>query len=124
MIVSLDEKPNPKHTAVTIVDVQNDCCSPGGYMHRKGHSLDMVQEMLLSMQRLLRAAENARVPRIFFQTNYATSFNWYLSPVWLDRAQRANRRGATLTTRFVRKGRGAWSSSKASGRRTAQTRSR
>lgn len=93
MIVDLGDKLNPKHCAVIIIDVQNDFCSPGGYMDREGQPLDMINEMLPNIQRLLAAAERANVPRIFFQANYGTPFNWYLSPAWLDRARRVNSEG-------------------------------
>lgn len=96
MLMSLERKLDPSHTALLVVDVQNDFCSPGGYMHREGHPLDMVKRMLPNMRKLVGEARRIGIPRIFFQANYATSFNWYLSPVWLDRARRANPEGGHI----------------------------
>lgn len=94
--VDFEWKVAPKRTAVLVVDVQNDFCSPDGYMDREGHELRMVKEMLPRLRSFLGGAEQAGVPAIYFQANYASSGNWYLSPVWLDRAARVNRAGGHI----------------------------
>ena len=93
-------------TAVIVIDVQNDFCSPGGYMHQESHPLDMVQEMLPNLKAFLAGAKEAGVPRIFFQANYATDYNWYLSPVWLERARRSNPKGGHIDYAVCEEG--AW----------------
>ena len=106
MIVSLEDKLRPEHTAIIVVDVQHDFCSHGGYMHQEGHPLDMVEAMLPKMEMLLGEARRIGVPRIFLQAQYATSSNWYLSQVWLDRARRANPRGGHIKYPVCQEG--AW----------------
>lgn len=102
----LRDKLDPRRSAVIVIDVQNDFCSPDGYMHREGHPLGMVGGMIPNLQALLRGAALAGVPRIFFQANYATKFNWYLSPVWLERARRSNPQGGHLDYAVCEEG--AW----------------
>jgi ureidoacrylate peracid hydrolase len=102
----LTQRLDPFRTAVIVIDVQNDFCSPGGYMDREGHPLHLVQEMLPNLKALLDGAKEARVPRIFFQANYATQYNWYLSPVWLERARRSNPNGGHVDYAVCEEG--AW----------------
>lgn len=86
----------PERTALVVVDVQNDFCSPGGYMDREGADLGMVKAMLPRLRAFLEGAEQAGVPTIFFQANYASPGDWYMSPTWLDRAARANPAGGHI----------------------------
>lgn len=95
-MLNLVQKIDPRHTALIVVDVQHDFCSPGGYMDQEGLPLSMVKGMLPNLQSLVSGAAQAGVPRIFFQSNYATTANWYLSPAWLDRARRSNPRGGHI----------------------------
>jgi ureidoacrylate peracid hydrolase len=39
MLSTLREKVDPKHSALILVDVQNDFCADGGAMHREGRDL-------------------------------------------------------------------------------------
>ncbi|MPZ51867.1 MAG: isochorismatase family protein [Acidimicrobiia bacterium] len=84
---------DPAKTAIIVIDVQNDFCSSGGYMHREGHPLEMVEDAIPAIKDLLVGGAAAGVPRIFFQANYATKYNWYLSSAFLDRARRSNPQG-------------------------------
>lgn len=54
---TLEEIAAPKHTAVLIVDPQNDFCAPGGLFHRYGYNIEPIQEML---PRLITFVEDAR----------------------------------------------------------------
>src|SRR5690606_27664368 len=61
--------------------------------------------------RLKRFLENCRevgMRIIFIQSIYGTEPNWYLSPVWLDRAGRIWKKGAH--TRYRVCGKGEWGS--------------
>lgn len=65
----LRDKVRPEHTAVLVVDLQHDFCSPGGYMDREGRDLAMVQAALPTVYSFLDVVRSARVPLIFFQAN-------------------------------------------------------
>lgn len=42
MLRTLAEKVEPGHTALLIVDVQNDFCAEGGAIHREGRDVSMA----------------------------------------------------------------------------------
>jgi nicotinamidase-related amidase len=55
---------DPTRTALVLIDVQNDFCSPGGSVDRAGGSLRMYDAALPRMRRLVAAARAAGVPVI------------------------------------------------------------
>jgi ureidoacrylate peracid hydrolase len=91
--IPIAAKLDPRRTALVVIDVQNDFCSPGGYMDREEHDLSMVREMLPRLQRMVEAARAAGVRVIWVRSEYGTEGNWFLSQVWLDRAARSMRGG-------------------------------
>jgi ureidoacrylate peracid hydrolase len=99
LLTTLDEKVRPEHTALLVVDVQNDFCAPGGMMDKEGHDLRDVQEMAGALPRLLESARAAGVLVVFVRNVYSTEENHYLSDVWLEQASR--RRAGSYTVRPV-----------------------
>ncbi len=70
VLTTLEEIVRPCHTALIVVDVQNDFVHPDGLGGRRG-DLSAVTAMLPVLQRLLAAARSAGVQPIFVQnTNY------------------------------------------------------
>jgi ureidoacrylate peracid hydrolase len=67
MLRALEEKAAPGHTALLIVDVQNDFCSDDGAFARLGRDLSRIQNMLTALERLLAAAREAGVTVIFLR---------------------------------------------------------
>ena len=63
MLSTLDEKVDPQHSALILVDVQNDFCAEGGAMHREGRDLTLVKRMIPRLERLLEAARTAQGAR-------------------------------------------------------------
>ncbi len=96
MLRTLGEKVKPEHSAVLIVDVQNDFCAEGGGMHAEGRDLSAVQAMVPRLAHLLEGARAARVPCVWVRNVYNTDPNWYLSEVWLEQATR-RRKGLYVT---------------------------
>lgn len=74
VLLALEQKVDPAHTAAVVVDVQNDFCAPGGYYDRTGARLDGIQAMIPHLQRFLAAARRARVPVIFVGAAYDEPF--------------------------------------------------
>jgi len=93
MLRTLREKVEPGHSALLIVDVQNDFCAEGGGMHREGRDLSLVQAMVPRLAALIEQARAAGVPCIWIRNVYNNEPNWYLSEVWLEQAMR-RRKGA------------------------------
>jgi 2,6-dihydroxypseudooxynicotine hydrolase len=97
LLVGLDRKVDPTHTALVVIDVQNDFCASGGMMEREGHDLSAVQEMAASLARLLAAARSARTLVVFVRNVYSTEPNRYLSDVWLEQAARQRKGSYTIS---------------------------
>ena len=96
MLSTLSEKVDPKHSALILVDVQNDFCAGGGAMHREGRDLTLVKRVIPRLERLLEASRAANVPCIWIRCAYNTGPNHYLSEVWLEQAKR-RRNGAYVS---------------------------
>lgn len=92
---SLPEKVEPAHTALILVDMQNDFCADGGLISNEGQDLAAVQTMAERLPGLISAAREAGVLAIFIRCVYSSAQNAYLSDVWLE--QHARRRPAGYT---------------------------
>ena len=73
MLRSLEEKVDPRHAAVVVVDVQNDFCADDGAMARIGRPVATVQAMVPVLQALLEDARAAGVPVIFVQYGHTSA---------------------------------------------------
>ena len=60
MLRSLEEKVDPRHAAVVVVDVQNDFCADDGAMARIGRPVATVQAMVPVLQRSARRRARRR----------------------------------------------------------------
>ncbi len=69
---TLAELIDARHTAVVVVDMQNDFCKPGGMFSKLGVPLTMYPEMIPYLVRLLADARTMQVPIIYIQmTSFA-----------------------------------------------------
>jgi ureidoacrylate peracid hydrolase len=98
-LIGLERKIDPRHTALIVVDVQNDFCAEGGMMHAEGLDLTAVQAMAGRLPRLIEGARAAGALVVFVRNVYSSQGNAYLSDVWLEQASR--RRGDSYTRRDV-----------------------
>ena len=68
ILTSLQEMILPRHTALIIVDAQNDFCSPGGcFAQLKSSNMELTQSALERLGDLLAAARRARLMVIYTQ---------------------------------------------------------
>jgi ureidoacrylate peracid hydrolase len=95
----LEQKADPTHAALVVIDMQNDFCAEGGMMHSEGLDLGRVQEVATNLPRLIDAARAAGVFVVFVRNVYSSPTNHYLSPSWLEQAER--RRKGSYTEREV-----------------------
>ena len=72
MLTTLEELILPHHTALIVVDVQNDFCSPGGCFDRlESSNMEMMQPCIDHLVELLEAARRARTMIAYIQaTNH------------------------------------------------------
>jgi ureidoacrylate peracid hydrolase len=74
VLLTLAEKVDPRHTAVVVIDVQNDFCAPGGYYDRTGARLPGIQAMIPRLQAFLSAARRVSIPVVFVGAAYDEPF--------------------------------------------------
>ncbi len=99
MLTTLEQKVDPKHTALVVVDVLNDFCAEGGMMDNEGQDLSTAQAMANRLPPLIQAARDAGALVVFVRNVYSSDNNTYLSEVWLEQA--ARRRSGSYTQRDV-----------------------
>lgn len=99
LLTTLEEKLDPRHTALIVVDMQNDFCAPGGMMDKEGADISAVQAMAKRLPDLIELARSAGALVVFIRNVYSTEANSYLSDVYLEQA--ARRRGGSYTVRDV-----------------------
>lgn len=66
---SLEEVVMPAHTAVLVVDMQNDFCAPGGRAHRRGRDLTAIEALIPRLKDFLAQARAAGVRIIYIQNS-------------------------------------------------------
>lgn len=90
---SLQERSDPRWTALLIVDVQNDFVSPKGSAAQRGDDVSAAQAMVPSLVRLIDEARRVSLPVIYIKTTHG---EWTDSPSWI---YRKSQQGALNTCR-------------------------
>jgi ureidoacrylate peracid hydrolase len=96
-LTSLRQKVDPAHSALIVIDMQNDFCASGGFVDRGGRDLSAVQEMAKNLPALIEKARQSGVLVVFVKCSYSTDQNFFLSDVWLEQAARKQGGGYTLS---------------------------
>ena len=86
---TLERKVRPEHTALLVIDVQNDFCAEDGFMAEEGFDVSQAQAMAARLPAILSAARAAGVLVVFIRNVYSSEHNFYLSDVWLEQASRS-----------------------------------
>jgi ureidoacrylate peracid hydrolase len=92
---TLKEKVAPQHTALLVIDMQNDFCASGGLVSKDGRDLTAAQDMGKRLPGFIAAARKAGVLPVFIRCVYSADRNSYLSDVWLEQAARERKGGYT-----------------------------
>jgi ureidoacrylate peracid hydrolase len=92
---SLAEKVKPAHTALLVVDMQNDFCAPGGLISKDGRDITAAQALGKRLPAFIDTARDAGVMIVFIRCVYTSERNFYLSDVWLEQAARKREGGYT-----------------------------
>jgi ureidoacrylate peracid hydrolase len=86
----LAERLDPAHTALLVIDMQNDFCAPGGYIESVvGKDASACRSVVGPIEALVAAARATAIPVIWVRANYA-----------LDKLP------AAMATRFAEQGKG------------------
>lgn len=81
MLINLQDKVNCGHTALLVVDVQNDFCHRDGALAQVGMDTSLIKEMVPKLASFIQQVREKSVPVIFVKTIHT---NWTNSPCWLD----------------------------------------
>ena len=85
---TLAEKADPRHTALLIVDMQNDFCAEGGLVHKAGRDITELQKVGARLPAFIDAARAAGNLVVFVRCVYSSDTNLYMSDVFLEQAAR------------------------------------
>jgi ureidoacrylate peracid hydrolase len=96
LLATLSEKAAPAHTALLVIDMQNDFCADDGFVRRGGRDVAAVQAMAKDLPVLIAAARESGVLVVFVRSLYSMTDNRFLSDVWLEQAARKQGGGYTL----------------------------
>jgi ureidoacrylate peracid hydrolase len=91
----LSEKVHPQHTALLVVDMQNDFIADGGLVSRDGRDTSEAKALAERLPPFIAAARAAGVLVVYIRNIYTTEGNWYLSDAWLELAARRRAGGYT-----------------------------
>jgi ureidoacrylate peracid hydrolase len=80
--MELEELVERRHTALIVVDMQNDFCDANGALARAGGDPSLIQAMAPRLLRLLAAARRLSVPIVHVRTEHSA---WTDSDAWLGR---------------------------------------
>lgn len=75
LLMTLEQKVDPQHCALVVIDVQNDFAAAGGFFDKVGADLKPIQtERVPALLQLIDEARRAGVPVIFVQAIYDPEF--------------------------------------------------
>lgn len=89
MLTTLKQKVEPFHTALIVVDVQNDFCARGGALDRDGNDLTMVEDMIPRLVDFIDKARIVGVSIVYIQSFYFSEGNPYLTDAFLEQRMRS-----------------------------------
>jgi ureidoacrylate peracid hydrolase len=87
-VKGLRDKVDPRHTALVVIDMQNDFIADEGLIAREGRDVSQAKVMAEHLPKLIQAARAAGVFVVFVRNVYTSEQNFYLSDVWLEQAAR------------------------------------
>ena len=86
-LTTLEAKTDPTHTALVVVDVQNDFCAEGGMLDTEGLDISRIKNMVPRLVNLIDQARASGCLIVYIQTIYNAEMN-LMSDVWLEQSLR------------------------------------
>ena len=84
MLTTLEDRVHIKHTALLIVDCQNDFVHDQGAFSQMGVNVSMFQQIIPKVNNLIDAAKSVNVPVILIQMIHS---QWTNSDAWVQRVR-------------------------------------
>lgn len=71
LLTTLDEQVQPSHTALLVIDMQNDFCAEGGFINKvRGRDVGFAADVAANIGRLIAAARGAGLPVVWIRSHY------------------------------------------------------
>jgi ureidoacrylate peracid hydrolase len=93
MLETLRKKLEPCHTAVLVVDMQNEFCEPEGLRGKEGDDLSGARALAVRLNPFLQTARTHGVKVVYLQAVYDSDGGEYISEVWQEQDHRRRRSG-------------------------------
>ena len=81
MALSLEQRADPRHGMLVVVDMQNDFCHRDGAACKRGRDIAFVENMIPRLIHLVQEARAHNFPICFVRTS---GNQWTNSPVWTE----------------------------------------
>jgi ureidoacrylate peracid hydrolase len=91
MYDSLEELVYPDHTALVVVDMQNDLVSEEGFLAQEGQDVGGNRSIIEPLQTLLESTRSVRIPIVYVQYTIDRE-RTYATPAWIYRPQQWTKR--------------------------------
>lgn len=83
---TLEEQLQAEHTALLVIDMQNDFCAEGGYLHeRRGYDVGFAPAIAANIQSLIDSVREASVPVVWIYSIY--DFKYLTDPYIVKRGE-------------------------------------
>ena len=69
---TLSQRVAPRHTALLVIDMQNDFCAEGGYVSKLGRDVTACQAIVPRLETLIAGARRFGVPVLWVQADYGS----------------------------------------------------
>ena len=74
VLTTMEELVNPKHTALLLIDLQNDFITPGGYLDNLGRDISRLRGIVERVGQVLEAARSYGIPVVHVQMTMYPKF--------------------------------------------------
>ncbi len=88
MLTMLDKKVVPSHTALIVMDVQNDFCANGGVFDKEGKDISHLQAIIPKLISFIREARRAGVTIVYSRSIHSSEGSHYLSDAYVEQQTR------------------------------------
>ncbi len=86
-MVSFEKLVHPEHSAILVIDVQNDFCHPEGGQAKQGLDISAMNAVVPNIVKLIEEGRKAGVPVIFIRNGHS---KWTRSEAWYNKREAAN----------------------------------
>jgi len=88
MMTTLEQKVYPSHSALIVMDVQNDFCAKEGVFGKEGKNLNLIQAMVPRLINFIGRAREVGLTIIYSRSTHSSEGSHYLSDAYVAQQKR------------------------------------